>query len=154
VTQCGIWYDNDTLKNGNFGFLTLDPAGWDVPGGDVPNDCAGSNPGSNTLGDWISGKVPTSISINWLEPTYVCSTGGLKGNSNPWVELGKLQGQVRDFPITWEGPQSPCCNAPPQGYVLHGTAILKYDVIGFAAMKIIRVLTTKEAEGSSTSALQ
>jgi Flp pilus assembly protein TadG len=148
--QCGIWYDNDTLQNGNFGFLTLDPAGWDVPGGDVPADCSGSNPGSSTLGDWISGAVPTSVSLNWLEPTYVCSTGGLKGNSNPWVELEKLKGEVRDFPITWEGPGSPGYGALPQGYVFHSDAILKYDVIGFSAMEIVDVLTAKQAEPTST----
>jgi Flp pilus assembly protein TadG len=152
--QCGIWYDNDTLNNGNFGFLTLDPAGWNVPGGDVTNDCSGSNPGSSTLGDWISGKVQTAVTLNWLDPTYVCSTGGLKGNSNPWVELQKLVGQVRDFPITWEGPQSPGYGAPAQGYVLHSSSILKYDVIGFAAMQINGVYTVQDAGGSSSTTQQ
>jgi Flp pilus assembly protein TadG len=149
--QCGIWYDNDTLNNGNFGFLTLDPQGWNVSGADEPNDCSGSNPGSSLLGDWISGKKPTSVSLNWLDPTYVCSTGGLKGNSNPWVELDKLKGSIRDFPITWEGPQSPGYGAPAQGYVLHSGSILKYDVIGFAAMKIVGVFTPQDADGTTTT---
>lgn len=151
---CGIWYDNDTLNNGNFGFLSLDPDGWDVPGGDVPTDCSGaSSGGSSLLGDWVSGQVPTSLSLNWKEPTYVCSVGGLKGNSNPWVELKKLIGQERDFPITWEGPTSPGAGAPPQGYVLHSGTILKYDVIGFARLQIDNVLTVQEA-GSTTTTTQ
>jgi hypothetical protein len=148
--QCGIWYDNDTLNNGNFGFLTLDPAGWNTPPGDVPSDCQGSTPGSSTLGDWISGKVPTSVTLNWLDPTYVCNATGLKGNSNPWVALQQLanQGAIRDFPITWEGPGSPGFGAPPQGYVLHSGTILKYDVIGFAALKIDGVYTVQQAQGT------
>lgn len=152
--QCGVWYDNDTLNNGNFGFLTLEPQGWNVSGADDPNDCSGSNPGSSKLGDWISGKVQTSVTLNWLDPTYVCSTGGLKGNSNPWVELQKLTGKVRDFPITWEGPQSPGFGAPPQGYVLHSGSILKYDVIGFAAMRIVAVVTPQDAAGTPTTTQQ
>ncbi len=27
---CSFWYDNDRLGGGNFAFLSLDPAGWDV----------------------------------------------------------------------------------------------------------------------------
>jgi Flp pilus assembly protein TadG len=152
--ECGVWYDNDTLSNGNFGFLTLDPQGWNVSGADDPNDCSGSNPGSSKLGDWISGKVQTAVTLNWYDPTYVCSTGGLKGNSNPWVELQKLVGKVRDFPITWEGPQAPVPEAPAQGYVLHSGAILKYDVIGFAAMQIKGVFTPQDAGGTTTTTQQ
>jgi YD repeat-containing protein len=155
--SCGIWYDNDTLNNGNFGFLSLNPEGWDVPGGDVPSDCTGSGTGgSNILGDWIAQRVPTSLVLNWKEPTYVCSIGGLKGNSNPWAELeqlGNIQA-IRDFPITWEGPGSPGFGAPAQGYVLHSGNILKYDVIGFAALRIRDVLTVQEAGGTTTTTQQ
>jgi hypothetical protein len=94
------------------------------------------------------------VTLNWLEPTYVCSTGGLKGNSHPWDELLKLKGEVRDFPITWEGPGSPGFGAPPQGYVLHSGSILKYDVIGFAALRIDNVLTVQQAGPSSSTSQQ
>jgi hypothetical protein len=155
VGDCGIWYDNDTLNDGNFGFLSENPEGWDVPGGDVPSDCTGAGTGgSNILGDWIAGRVPASLVLNWQQPTYVCSMGGLKGNSNPWVELDKLKGQIRDFPITWEGPGSPCCGAPVQGYVKHSGNILKYDVIGFAALRIVDVRTVQQAGGTSTTTMQ
>jgi hypothetical protein len=146
---CGIWYDNDTLNNGNFGFLTLDPEGWNVPPGDNTNDCGGSVAGSDLLGDWISGALPASVTLNWTDPTYVCSISGLKGNSHPWDELVRLKGQIRNFPITWEGPGSPGFGAPPQGYVLHSGSILKYDVIGFAALRIGDVLTVAQANASN-----
>jgi Flp pilus assembly protein TadG len=152
---CGTWYDNDSLNNGNFGFLTLNPAGWDVNIGD---NCSGAvSGGANQLADWISGQDPTSVALNWTDPTYVCVEGGLKGNSNPWSELQKLADQqaIRDFPITWEGcgvpsvPCSPIAGAPDQGAVYQSGKIDKYDVIGFAAQKILDVLTPQEAGGKA-----
>lgn len=145
---CGTWYDNDTLNNGNFGFLSLDPQGWNVPTGD---NCSGATAGSNRIGDWVSGQEPASVTLNWTEPTYVCNIGGFKGKSHPWDELEALarDDAVRDFPITWEGPGSPGFGAPPQGYLpTGGTKIEKYDVIGFAALRIIDVLTSQQAQGT------
>jgi Flp pilus assembly protein TadG len=143
---CGTWYDNDTLNNGNFGFLSLNPQGWNVPADD---NCSGGNAGSNEIGDWVSGQEPVSVALNWTEPTYVCNIGGFKGQSHPWNELEALASvdAVRDFPITWEGPGSPGFGAPPQGYLPTGGKIEKYDVIGFAALKIIDVLRSQQAQG-------
>lgn len=143
---CGTWYDNDTLNNGNFGFLSLDPQGWNVPAGD---NCSGGNAGSNEIGDWVSGAQPVSVALNWTEPTYVCNIGGFKGQSHPWNELEILAqtDAVRDFPITWDGPGSPGFGAPPQGYLDAGGKIEKYDVIGFAAIKIIDVFRSQQAQG-------
>jgi hypothetical protein len=42
---CSFWYDNDSLGGGNFAFLSLDPAGWDVAS-DAQCDQSG---GANTL---------------------------------------------------------------------------------------------------------
>jgi len=144
---CGTWYDNDTLNNGNFGFLSLNPQGWNVPAGD---NCSGGNAGSNEIGDWVSGAQPMSVALNWTEPTYVCNIGGFKGQSHPWNELEILAqtDAVRDFPITWDGPGSPCCGAPSQGYLDAGGKIEKYDVIGFAAIKIIDVFRSQQAQGN------
>jgi len=145
---CGTWYDNDNLNNGNFGFLSLDPQGWNVPAGD---NCSGATAGSSRIGDWVSGKEPMSVTLNWTEPTYVCNIGGFKGASHPWDELEALArvDAVRDFPITWDGPGSPGFGAPPQGSLPSGgTKIEKYDVIGFAAIKIIDVLRSQDAEGT------
>jgi Flp pilus assembly protein TadG len=151
---CGTWYDNDTLNDGNFGFLTLNPEGWDVPIGS--NCSAAQSGGSDQLGDWISGQDPTSIPLNWTDPTYVCVETGLKGNSSPWGELAKLVGQVRDFPITWEGcgnPAVPCAPAGSpvvQGAVYQNDKIDKYDVIGFAAQRIMGVYTPQQSQGTTT----
>jgi hypothetical protein len=143
---CGTWYDNDHLENGNFGFLSLEPQGWNVPAGD---NCSGATAGSNDIGDWVSGAEPASVALNWTEPTYVCNIGGFKGQSHPWRELEILarDDAVRDFPITWTGPGSPGFGAPPQGYLPMGGKIEKYDVIGFAALRIIEVLTSQQAQG-------
>jgi Flp pilus assembly protein TadG len=143
---CGTWYDNDTLENGNFGFLSLSPEGWNVPAND---SCSGATAGSNRIGDWVSGAEPMSVVLNWTEPTYVCNIGGFKGASHPWDELERLArvDAVRDFPITWEGPGSPGFGAPPQGYLPPGGKIDKYDVIGFAALRIIDVFRSQQAEG-------
>ena len=144
---CGTWYDNDTLNNGNFGFLSLNPQGWNVP---ANSNCAGGNAGSSEIGDWVSGAQPVSVALNWTEPTYVCNIGGFKGQSHPWNELEILAqtDAVRDFPITWDGPGSPCCGAPSQGYLDAGGKIEKYDVIGFAAIKIIDVFRSQQAQGN------
>jgi hypothetical protein len=143
---CGTWYDNDHLENGNFGFLSLNSQGWNVPADD---NCSGATAGSNDIGDWVSGAEPASVSLNWTEPTYVCNIGGFKGQSHPWDELEMLarEDAVRDFPITWEGPGSPGFGAPPQGYLPGSGKIEKYDVIGFAALRIIDVLRSQEALG-------
>ena len=144
---CGTWYDNDTLNNGNFGFLSLNAEGWNVPAGD---NCSGGNAGSNEIGDWVSGAQPESVVLNWTDPTYVCNIGGFKGQSHPWNELENLASvdAVRDFPITWEGPGSPGFGAPAQGYLPGTGKIDKYDVIGFAALKIIDVLRSQQAQGN------
>lgn len=108
------------------------------------------NAGSSEIGDWVSGVQPASVSLNWTEPTYVCNIGGFKGQSHPWNELETLANvdAVRDFPITWEGPGSPGFGAPPQDYLPTGGKIEKYDVIGFAALRIIDVLRSQDAQGS------
>jgi hypothetical protein len=150
---CGRWYDNDTLANGNFGFLSLNPEGWNVPAND---NCSGGNAGSKDIGDWVSGAQPASVVLNWTEPTYVCNIGGFKGKSHPWDELKNLARDqaVRDFPITWEGPGSPCCGAPAQGSLPAGGKIEKYDVIGFAALRIMEVLEWGDAGPTTTTTQQ
>jgi hypothetical protein len=149
---CGTWYDNDSLNNGNFGFLSLNPEGWNVPADD---NCSGGTAGSSDIGDWVSGAQPASVALNWTEPTYVCNIGGFKGKSHPWDELETLARDqaVRDFPITWEGPGSPGFGAPPQGSLPAGGKIEKYDVIGFAALRILDVVKWSDA-GPTTTTIQ
>jgi hypothetical protein len=150
---CGTWYDNDTLNTGNFGFLSLNSEGWNVPADD---NCSGGTAGSSDIGDWVSGAQPASVSLNWTEPTYVCNIGGFKGQSHPWDELETLARDqaIRDFPITWEGPSSPGFGAPAQGSLPAGGKIEKFDVIGFAALRIMSVLKWGDAGPTITTTQQ
>jgi Flp pilus assembly protein TadG len=145
---CSFWYDNDSLGGGNFAFLSLDPSEWNV----APGAGCNQSGGANTLTDWISGARPASVSINWTDPTYVCSDSGLKGvgsGSQVWSALKALQGSTRDFPINWEGPGSPMAGAPPQGTIWANNTIDKYDIIGFAALMIVDVINPQQAGGQA-----
>ncbi|HEX6264513.1 MAG TPA: pilus assembly protein TadG-related protein, partial [Actinomycetota bacterium] len=129
---CAFWYDNDRLNGGNFAFLSLNPHGWDVP---IDSNCSQSQAGgTSTLTGWIDGSIPASVSLNWTQPTYVCTDSGIRGvggkngpNSQLWGALHDLIGQTRDFPINWEGPGEPITGAPSQGMVFQQGNIDKYD---------------------------
>lgn len=155
-TTCAFWYDNGLLEGGNFAFLSLDPDGWNVP---IDANC--SSEGTSQLSDWITGQDPESVSLNWTAPTYVCSVPGLRG-ANPegartWGDLLDRRGDVLDFPINWEGcgvPPvwcPPIPEAPAQGMVMRHDTIDKYDIIGFAALLIVDVISVHEASGTATT---
>ncbi len=161
---CTFWYDNDTLNGGNFAFLSLNPAGWDVP---VDSNCSGSSSGgTSTLTKWINGSLPVSVVLNWKYPTYVCTDTGIRGvggkggpNSQVWSALNDLIGQTRDFPINWEGcgtaPFTPCppvSDAPSQGTIYKQGNIDKYDIIGFGAMTIQHVYGATDPQVQGTPA--
>jgi Flp pilus assembly protein TadG len=149
---CAFWYDNDRLEGGNFAFLSMHAAGWDVP---IDSNCSGAGSGgTSTLSGWVDGSIPASLSLNWTDPTYVCTDTGIRGvggkngpNSQLWSAIADLEGEIRDFPINWEGPSAPIEGAPVQGTVYKSGIIDKYDIIGFASMKIIDVLSVDETEG-------
>ena len=150
--ECAFWYDNDRLGGGNFAFLSLNAAGWDVP---IDGNCSGSQSGgTDSLTGWVDGSIPASVPINWMDPTYVCTDSGIRGvggkngpNSRIWGALHDLIGETRDFPINWEGPGRPVPAAPEQGMVFQSGNIDKYDIIGFASMKIVDVLSVNETQG-------
>lgn len=175
---CAFWYDNDRLGGGNFSFLSLNYEGWDVP---ATSKCPGAQSGgSSSLRGWIIGTLPASVSLNWVDPTYVCTETGIKGVSNaslacnnpsnpstPWIALQCLadEGAIRDFPLNWRGPGAPPYTdpitgqvAPPQGTLMTGSpgnpTVDKYDIIGFASMKIVDVVTPKEAADAATTTLE
>jgi Flp pilus assembly protein TadG len=149
---CAFWYDNDRLNGGNFAFLSLNPHGWDVA---IDSNCSqAQSGGTHDLTGWIDGTLPASISINWTDPTYVCTDTGIRGvggkggpNSQVWSALEDLVGQTRDFPINWEGPGAPIVGAPVQGTVYQQGNIDKYDIIGFAHLTIVDVLGQNETQG-------
>jgi hypothetical protein len=154
---CSFWYDNDRLQGGNFAFLSLNAAGWNVP---IDSNCSGAGSGGTSrLTSWIDGSLPASVSLNWTDPTYVCTETGIRGvggdrgpNSQLWRALADLEGETRDFPINWEGPGEPVPGAPSQGTVFRSGNIDKYDIIGFAFLTIVDVLNVDEvsAGGSGT----
>ncbi len=161
---CTFWYDNDTLNGGNFAFLSLNPAGWDVP---FDSNCSGSSSGgTSTLTKWINGTLPASVVLNWKYPTYVCTDTGIRGvggkngpNSQVWSALNDLIGQTRDFPINWEGcgsaPFTPCPpvpGAPSQGTIYKQGNIDKYDIIGFGSMTIEHVYGSTDPQVQGTPA--
>ena len=85
---------------------------------------------------------PGERGLNWTDPTYVCTDTGIRGvggtngpNSQLWSALADLEGEIRDFPINWEGPGAPFAGAPPQGIVYQQGNIDKYDIIGFAFLR-------------------
>jgi Flp pilus assembly protein TadG len=146
---CSFWFDNGALGNGNFAFLSLSPKGWNVP-----SDANCSAEGSSQIEDWILGTDVESISLNWTDPTYSCAVPGLRGanpNSKVWGDLLSLKGQLRDFPINWEGPGEPIPGAPSQGMIVKNGDIDKYDIIGFASLRIVNVLSVKQAENTQTT---
>lgn len=156
--QCGTWYDNDSLNNGNFGYIDLDPRGWNTPQGDCT---AAGSPGASQLEDWVVGDEPTSVSLNWLNPTFACSVSGAKGGdkSSVWGAIDSMSGQVRDFPIAWDGcgtgPYVWCVPtgtaAPAQGVVYKSGNVYQYDIIGFAAMRIVEVRDWNGAGSTTTT---
>jgi Flp pilus assembly protein TadG len=163
-TSCIFWYDNDSLNGGNFAFLSLNPAGWDVP---ANSNCTGSSSGgTSTLTKWINGTLPASVNLNWKFPTYVCTDTGIRGvggkggpNSQVWNALNDLIGQTRDFPINWEGcgtapftPCSPVAGAPAQGTIYKQGNIDKYDIIGFGSMTILHVYGSTDPQVAGTPA--
>lgn len=149
---CAFWYDNDRLNGGNFAFLSLNPHGWDVP---IDSNCSqAQSGGTSTLTGWIDGSIPASVALRWTDPTYVCTDTGIRGvggkngpNSQLWSAMVDLEGQIRDFPINWEGPGAPILGAPEQGMVYQQGNIDKYDIIGFASLLIVDVVSVQEAEG-------
>jgi Flp pilus assembly protein TadG len=164
-TRCTFWYDNDALGGGNFTFLSLNAAGWDVP---VGSQCPGSQAGgTSTLTKWVDGSLPTSVTLNWTKPTYVCTDSGIRGvggksgpNSQFWRAFDALHGQTRDFPINWEGCGTPpavtACppipSAPAQSSIYNNGQLDKYDIIGFAAMTIDHVYGPNDAAVQGTPA--
>jgi Flp pilus assembly protein TadG len=148
--RCVFWYDNDSLGGGNFTFLSLNAAGWNVP---IDSNCSqSSSGGTSQLTKWINGTTPASVVLNWKYPTYVCTDTGIRGvggkggpNSQVWSAFAGLKGQTKDFPINWEGcgtpfvPCPPVPGAPSQGTVYKSGQIDKYDIIGFAAMTVNEV---------------
>lgn len=137
-TECAFWYDNSNTTDGsqnNWGFMNLDQ--WDVSSG---AHC--SNAGANDRGTWIINGYPDLLSLNYPDPTYVCSDSGHAAGN--WLnDLESTIGQTRAFPVV-----DPDNQIPP----LPGAAD-KYDVIGWTFLQIEDVLKGNDpaAVGSTST---
>jgi hypothetical protein len=133
---CHFAFDNGEIGSAQWGQMNFNE--WNVAG-----DAGCSSAGTSTSIDWIRNGSPF-LSMNWPAPTYVCRD---TGNAVPvWEELGseEMVGQVRQFPVNDPGDivgdgihgqvdQSGALCPPP-------CSPHKYDIIGFAELRIISVL--------------
>ena len=133
-TRCNFWYNNRDLGNAQWGFLDLDH--WDV---DPTYNCP--NAGAATRTDWIYNGYPEPRTVNYPDPTYVCTTNG--DAESIWN--GALEDQIGKtltFPVNDPDGQLP---APPP------ETPTKYNIIGFTSLKLIDIVkgNNPAAVGSS-----
>jgi Flp pilus assembly protein TadG len=132
---CYLWYDNDRFNGSAFGFMNLDA--WNV---DANASCPAS--GASNLDQWIQGQwTGAELGLNYPDPTYVCSTSG--NRSSDWVTLATRIGDVLLFPINDQDNEIDTGSNPP--------SVDKYDVIGFASLKLLDVIDGNQAGGQSGS---
>lgn len=131
---CRFAFDMDSIGNAQWGRMNL--AEWDVAA-----DANCTSAGTAEMIDWIQNGY--HVELNSEGPTYVCRD---TGEAVPvFRELDKLAGQVRDFPINEPGNRP--TTLPGRGQVDKDGNLCppdcsphKYDILGFAEMKILRVL--------------
>jgi Flp pilus assembly protein TadG len=132
---CYLWYDNDRFNGSAFGFMNLDE--WNV---DANASCPAS--GASNLDKWIAGQgTGTELTLNYPDPTYVCATSG--NRDSDWAALARRIGDTLLFPINDQAKEIDGGGNPP--------AVDKYDVIGFASLKLMDVLDASQAGGQSGS---
>jgi hypothetical protein len=131
--QCSFAFNNGDIGSAQWGGVNFDL--WNV----AP-DAGCSSAGTSQSIDWIQTGSPL-IFLNYPAPTYVCRDTGMA--VPVWTELGSLAGQVRQFPVN--DPTG--VSGPGHGQVdSNGGLCLppcsphKYDIVGFAELRIISVL--------------
>jgi Flp pilus assembly protein TadG len=130
---CHFAFNNGDIGNAQWGGMNLNQ--WNVS---PTSGC--SSAGTSQSISWIQNGSPF-LSMNWPDPTYVCRDTGMA--VPVWNELGSLAGQVRQFPVN--DPTG--ISGTGHGQVDAGGALCpppcsphKYDIIGFAELRIISVL--------------
>ncbi|MEX0989165.1 MAG: pilus assembly protein TadG-related protein [Actinomycetota bacterium] len=123
--ECAFWFDNGGggaagFGNGLFGSLNLNK--WDVP---ISQNCASKDlPGNIDYAE--AGGYPENLSVNYPDPTWVCSGDG---NSEPlYGALEANVGKIITFPLTED-------EVPTDG---------KFNVVGFASMTLLEVVRAKD----------
>jgi len=132
-TVCTLWEDNDLSGEGNFGFIDVDQ-GWNVS----PDDTCPNTGGDQTLEDWIDGTtVIGTLKLNYPRATWACTRDGNHSEPHVWDAVRDLIPETRTFPVVGTSPED---GNPAQ----LGTPKPKYNVIGFAQMQILDVLTVQD----------
>jgi len=129
--RCYLWYDNDRFGGSNFGFLDLSQ--WNVDPATTSCNSAG---GSSQLEDWIGGAYTgPALTLNYPDPTYVCTTSGNRGST--WAALSNRirVGDIPMFPI----------NDQSQQIVGGGGQTTFFDIVGFASLRIEGVYPANRA---------
>jgi len=129
--RCYLWYDNDRFGGSNFGFLDLSQ--WNVDPATTSCNSAG---GSSQLEDWIGGAYTgPALTLNYPDPTYVCTTSGNRGST--WAALSNRIriGDIPMFPI----------NDQSQQIVGGGGQTTFFDIVGFASLRIEGVYPANRA---------
>jgi hypothetical protein len=130
-TLCHLWYDNERFDGSNFGFMNLEQ--WNVGAGD---HCSAS--GSSRREDWINNDwTGEALPLNYPSPTYVCTDSGISAAN--WGALSGRIGDIVTFPINDQSTQ----------IMKSDSQVDKYNVIGFAQMRLNAVLTVQEAGAGS-----
>ncbi|MEX0832524.1 MAG: pilus assembly protein TadG-related protein [Actinomycetota bacterium] len=137
-TRCSLIFDNDVFQGSVFGSLNLNQ--WDV---DETANCSNKELNDNIHYSEVGGYDGPLDKLE-VKPapgtTYVCAGDGL---ADPLYEALKDQiGHILTFPIT----------QPP--YIFQANKIDKFNVIGFAALKVEAVLSPQEAGGQGTTTCQ
>jgi hypothetical protein len=149
-TQCGFWYDEHDLGNGDWGFINLDY--WNVHSGTdgySATQCPNSGASWQSRGGWITYGYPTELTLNGNPPgslpTYVCvDTGHATTN---WQDLKNQENTTRIFPVNdcsgqvdKNGTPAPCPLTPD-----------KYDIVGFSYLYLLHVYRGDDPLGAGTT---
>lgn len=131
--QCQFAFNNHDIGNAQWGGMNLNQ--WNVA---ATAGC--SSAGTSQSINWIRGSTAPLLTTNYPAPTYVCRDTGMA--TPVWQELGALAGETRMFPVN--DPTGVA--GPGHGQVDASGALCpppcsphKYDIVGFAQLKIISV---------------
>ena len=123
-TVCYLWYDNDRFSPSNFGFMSL--AQWNVASS-YSCDHAG---GANDIQSWIDGWTGPPLTLNYPDPTYVCSLTG--GTSSAWAQAIEAitadpdpLNRIQYFPVNDD-----------TGQIMSGPQVDKFNIVGYAALAV------------------
>jgi Flp pilus assembly protein TadG len=135
--QCEFLWDNDGGPNGGLGEFTWGWSNlneWDVEPGHQCTGAGGAGVGKpGGLKKYVRDGYPDFLSVNFPDPTYVCSMSGLVEDA--WHELDMREGDLLIFPLVDPAGQIPPRPGAPD----------KYDVVDFIVLRVLDVNKLSES---------